>query len=140
MRIAAAFATALIAASPALAAEDEIATVETSGMIFKDKITVTAFDDPTIEGIACYVTTPGRALSFVDPTDSSIACRKVGAIKGDLVSKEGVFSASKSVFFKSFRVDRFWDAKRRVLVYLAYTTKSSGDNAAHSISVVPVTD
>jgi len=119
-------------------ANDVIGKVETSGWVFKDTIEITAFDDPTIKGIACYVTQPARTLSLEDPSNSSIACRQVGPISGDLKASPNLFSASKNLFFKAMRVDRFFDAKRNVLVYISYTTKTSGDNHSHSVSVVPV--
>lgn len=133
-----ALAAVLLAATPAVAAEDFIGEVQTSGMLFKDSIAITAFDDPTIQGVACYVTQPDRSLSWDDPTDSAIACRKVGEIKGDMSNLADVFSASKNPFFKQFHVDRFYDNRRQVLVYISYTSKSAGENASHSISVVPV--
>jgi CreA protein len=128
----------LLISTASLASEDTIGTVGTSGMLFKDTITIQAFDDPTIKGVTCYITLPSRTLSFDDPTDTSIACRKIGPIIGDLKSNTDIFSASKSIFFKTNRVDRFYDSKRKVLIYLSYTVKLSGDNSSHSISVVPV--
>jgi len=77
-------------------------------------------------------------MSFEDQTNSSISCRQVGTISGTLTSAKSVFSAKKGAWFKSFRVDRFYDKSRNVMVYLAYTKKLSGDNASHSISVVPL--
>jgi CreA protein len=128
----------ILFAVPAFAAEDTIGEVVTSGLIQKERLQIQAFDDPTIDGIACYVTLAKTDYSLTDPTDSSIACRKVGPLKGALVEHPDVFRSSKSFFFKTLRVDRFYDAKRNVLVYLSYTTKASGQNHAHSISVVPV--
>lgn len=49
-----------------------------------------------------------------------------------------MFKASKNPFFKTTRVDRFYDVSRNVLIYISYTTKTGGDNHAHSISAVPV--
>lgn len=115
-----------------------IARVETSGMFFKDHLEIHAFNDPTIKGISCYVTMPKRSLSFEDQSNSSISCRQVGTISGNLTAAKSVFTGSKGAFFKSFRVDRFYDKARNVMVYLAYTKKLSGDNASHSISVVPL--
>jgi len=118
---------------------ETIGEVETSGMLFKDTVTVEAFDDPTIEGVTCYTTVHDRGLPWSEGSSAvSLACRQTGNIKGNLVSMRNVFSRDKNIFFKTTVVDRFWDEKRRVLVYLTYT-KSTGDkNKAHSISVVTV--
>lgn len=132
-----AFATSLCVAFGA-SANEKLAKVETSGVFSKDYIEVIVVDDPSIEGIACYVTVAVRTMSVEDPTDSSISCRQIGPIKGNLVSQKDVFRTNKNAFFKEQHVDRIYDTRRNVLVYLSYTTKSTGKNAAHSISVVPV--
>lgn len=116
---------------------EELFSVSTSGVLFKDSITVEVFDDPTISGISCYIALPDKALSFEDQTDTSLACRQVGPIDiKTLRSQDDIFSRAKGIFFKAMRVDRYYDEKRQVLVYLSYTKKMSGDNAASSISVV----
>lgn len=117
---------------------ETLATIKTSGLLIKDKLIIQVFDDPTIKGVSCYVTTPKRALSFTDQTDSSISCRKTGAIVGNLSNKRKIFSEKKSLIFKHLFVDRVYDATRNVLVYVSYTEKLSGDNANNSISVVVV--
>src|SRR4051812_36742569 len=119
-------AAALLLAVPAMA--ESIGTVETSGLIFKDSIDIQAFDDPDYPGVVCYVTLPNRALDWNDPSDTSISCRLVGDRPKDPKARPDVFSASKNPFFKVTRVDRFYDARRNVLVYLSYTRKASGDN------------
>lgn len=116
-----------------------VGEVKTSGMVFKDTIGIEAVDDPTIKGVTCYVTAVELGgPNWENPTDSSIACRQTGKISGELGPMESVFSKSKAVFFKNMRVDRFYDKKRNVLVYISYVRKLSGTNAAHSISVVPL--
>jgi CreA protein len=140
MRTAAAvIAASLAIASPASAADaDTIGTVTTSGILFKDSIAIKAFDDPDYPGIVCYVTMPDRSLSWDDPSDTSISCRLVGERPKSPAARADVFSEAKNPFFKVTRVDRFYDAKRDVLVYLSYTRKSSGENHSHSNSVVPL--
>lgn len=119
---------------------ETLATIKTSGMIFKDTLEVLAFDDPDVAGATCFVTLPKRALSMEDQTDTSISCRKVAEITGKMTSREKIFRNRKSVFFKSMFVDRIFDEKRNVLVYVSYTKKLSGDNASNSISVIPLND
>ena len=115
---------------------EKIATIETSGILFKDTLEIHAFDDPTINGVTCYVSTPKKSLSFSDPSNVSISCRKVGEINGDITSSPRIFKKSKNLFFKNLYVDRFFDSKRNVLIYVAYTEKMTGNNASNSISVV----
>jgi len=122
------------------ASAEPIGTVKTTGMFFKDSVTIHAVDDPTIGGVTCYVTTTEiGGPNLEDPTDSSIACRQTGPIRGTLKAGQDVFNQSKSIlFFKKMHVDRFYDQRRNVLVYISYTSNLTGKNANHSISVVPL--
>ena len=128
----------LISTTYSLAQAETLGEVETSGLLFKDSLTIEAFDDPTLQGVTCYTTVHNKALSFEDSSSTSLSCRKTGKISGPLTDKSSVFSRNKNLFFKKTVVDRFWDSKRRVLVYIAYTTKMTGSNASNSISVVVV--
>ncbi|MBL4693366.1 MAG: CreA family protein [Magnetovibrio sp.] len=62
-----------------------------------------------------------------------------GDIIRHLIPATDVFRQSKNIlFFKTMHVDRFYDKARNVLVYISYTSKLTGKNASHSISVVPL--
>ena len=120
--------------------DDGIGKVKTSGLFFKDSISIKSFADPTLDGIACHITTTDKAFSLEDQTDSSISCRQVKfKITGNYKeNKENIFSSSKGLFFKTMRVDRFYDPEFDTLIYIAYVTKVQGENASHSISTVPL--
>jgi CreA protein len=133
---------------PALA--EEIGSV---GYRFKwlgpnDKIVIEAFDDPEVPGVTCYMShartggIKGAIGLAEDPGEASIACRQVGPIDESklarLKSPHEVFSERASLIFKSTQVTRFWDAKRRALVYLVYTDRIIEGSPRNSISVVPV--
>jgi len=120
------------------ASAETIGRVATKGLFFKDHLSIEAFDDPTIHGVTCYTTVHSRALSFSDSSSTSLSCRKTGKISGDLRSMSDIFSRHKNLFFKTTVVDRFYDAKRGVLIYLTYTKAASGKNNSHSVSVVVV--
>ena len=49
-----------------------------------------------------------------------------------------MFSERASLIFKTTQVVRFWDARRRALVYLTYTDRIIEGSPQNSISVVPV--
>ena len=138
----------VLLAVPAMA--EEVGSV---GYRFKwlgpnDKIVVEAFDDPDVAGVTCYVShartggIKGAIGLAEDPGEASIACRQVGPIdveKLDRVrSPHEVFSSRASLIFKSTQVTRFWDAKRKALVYLVYTDRIIEGSPRNSISVVPV--
>ena len=113
-----------------------------------DKIVVEAFDDPDIAGVTSYISrarTGGikGALGLAeDPPYASISCHQVAAIDAAKVEKvrspHEVFSERASLIFKTTQVVRFWDPKRRALVYLTYTDRIIEGSPRNSISVVPV--
>lgn len=137
-----------LAALPAVA--EEIGSV---GYRFKwlgpnDKIVIEAFDDPDVAGVTCYMShartggLKGAIGLAEDPGEASIACRQTGPIDesklAKLKSPHEVFSERASLIFKSTQVTRFWDAKRRALVYLVYTDRIIDGSPRNSISVVPL--
>lgn len=111
-----------------------------------DKIAVDAFDDPKIEGVACHISRPERggvsgALGTAeDPSEVAIACRQIGPIvfRESIRDGEKVFDERRSLIFKSLQVVRFFDAKRNVLVYVAYSDKVMTGSPQNSISTVPL--
>ncbi len=131
---------------------DEIGSVDTK---FKwtgpdDKIVVEAFDDPDVEGVACYLSRAktggfkGAIGLAEDKSDASIACRQIGPIelnpdiaKGKRDGDE-VFRKRTSLVFKTMQVVRFYDEKRHVLVYLTYSDRVVEGSPKNSISVVAI--
>ncbi|HJW27512.1 MAG TPA: CreA family protein [Rhodocyclaceae bacterium] len=110
------------------------------------RVCVEAFDDPKVPGVACHISQAKKggisgSLGLAeDPSQFSIACRQVGPITlpAKLPKDEVVFSEDTSVLFKETRVVRFWDEKRRTLVYMAISRKLIEGAPANSISTVPV--
>ncbi len=143
----------LLMTAPAFAAGDDPVRVGDVSTTFRivgrnDKIVVDRYDDPKVGGASCYVSraeTGGVSGSFglaTDPSRFSIACRAVGPIilPEKLPENEVVFGASASWLFKEIRVSRMWDAQKRVLVYLVWSTQalSKGGSPYNSVSVIPV--
>ncbi len=127
---------------------EEIGSVNTEWKLLgpDNKIVVSAFDDPDVGGVACHISRArtggisGAIGLAEDTSDASIACRQVGPItlpKQIEKSKE-VFDEHRSIWFKYLHVVRFWDAKRRTLVYLAYSDKFVKGSPKNSLSTVPV--
>jgi CreA protein len=146
------FRIGLLFALPASLAAEEIGSVNT---VFKmvgpdHKIVIDAFDDPDINGVACYVSrakTGGvkGALGLAEDTsDASIACRQVGPITlpERVTSKkadgEQVFKQRTSLLFKTLQVVRFYDATRNTLVYLTYSDKIVEGSPKNSVTAVPI--
>lgn len=128
---------------------EEIGSVNTAFQLIgpDHKVVVEAFDDPSVQGVSCYVSmakTGGvkGALGIAkDPSRYSIACRQIGAIKfaKPLPRQEEVFKESASFIFKHVRVVRIVDPKRNALTYLTYSDKlidGSPDNAITAVAVL----
>ena len=139
---------AALVATPARA--DDLACVSTTFRVLgaNDRVCISVFDDPKVSGVACHIAqarTGGVKGSFglaEDPSRFSIACRQVGPIDTSkldrLRSPHEVFSERASFIFKSTQVTRFWDGKRKALVYLVYTDRIIEGSPRNSISVVPL--
>lgn len=132
--------TALITAC----SDNEVGDVSLGMFTLKD-IKLNTLVDPIVPGITCHIASVEANLSLSDPSDSSIACRQTGEITSAMVaqidkSKSGevVFKKSKSIFFKSMKVRRIYDAQNQTIMYLSYATKETSGSFKHSLSTVPL--
>ena len=111
-----------------------------------DKLATYAIDDPGVEGVACHFTVSEKgglsgALGLAEQTsDVSLACRQYGPIhikdkfeQGDVMHRQ-----SRSLFFKKMQIVRGCDAKRNVLVYMAYSDKLVDGSPKNSTTTVPI--
>jgi CreA protein len=129
---------------------EEIGDVTTTFKLLgaNHKIVIEAFDDPDVPGVTCHVSKAktggikGSVGLAEDPSEASIACRQIGPIDLNPLEKlkngDVVFKESRSLIFKTLQVVRFYDKKRKVLVYLAYSDKLIDGSPKNSISSVPV--
>lgn len=124
--------------------DNEVGDVSLGLFTMKD-IKISNLDDDKIPGITCHIASVEANLSLADPSDSSISCRQTGEITPEMIaqidrSKSGevVFKQSKSIFFKSMKVRRIYDAENQTLLYLSYTTKETEGSFKHSLSTVPL--
>ncbi|HBF08807.1 MAG: CreA family protein [Pseudomonadota bacterium] len=137
-------ATALLATLLTGCSDNEVGDVSLGFFTLKD-IKIENLKDDVVTGVTCHIASVEADLSFADPSDSSIACRQTGAITPAMIanidkSKSGevVFKKSKSIFFKSMKVRRIYDAENQTLLYLSYTTKETEGSFKHSLSTVPL--
>jgi CreA protein len=134
----------VIAAAPALAEEVGSFRNDWTG----NSIVAEAVSDPKVAGITCHLTHFDRSLIdrlskgswFVDPSNSSIACRQTGPIViGDInlsTKGEEVFSERLSLIFKSLAVRRIYDKKNDTLIYIVYSRQVKDSSAKMAISTV----
>lgn len=124
--------------------DNEVGDVSLGMFTMKD-IKLNTLVDPVVSGVTCHIASVEANLSLSDPSDSSIACRQTGEITSAMVvqidkSKSGevVFKKSKSIFFKTMKVRRIYDAQNQTLMYLSYSTKETSGSFKHSLSTVPL--
>ncbi len=140
--------TALTALLGGTAAAEDIGSVDTEFVLIgpDHKIVVEAFDDPLVQGVACYVSrartggVKGAVGIAKDPSRFSVACRQIGPIvfAKPLPRQEQVFSDGASLVWKHVRVVRMVDARRNTLVYLTYSDRvidGFPDNAVTAVAV-----
>lgn len=143
------FLTMLMTTTQAAAVKDgelDCVTTEWKLLGANHRVCVSAFTDPDIPGVACYISqarTGGIAGSFglaEDPSNFAISCSQIGPIEipKNLPKQANVFRESTSVFFKATRVTRMWDEKRNTLVYLAISKRIIEGSPYNAISTVPV--
>ena len=110
------------------------------------KLATYVIDDPQVEGVSCYFTVPeiggwsGWAGFAEERSEISLACRQTGpiAFKAKFAQGEEIYRQRRSLFFKKMQIVRGCDAKRNVIVYLAYTDKLIDGSPQNSTSTVPL--
>jgi CreA protein len=137
-----------VLAGPAPA--EEVGEVTTAIRILgaNHRIVVEAFDDPMVEGVACFISrarTGGISGSLglaEDTSDASINCQQTGPVRfrGELTDGDEVFSRRASILFKEIQVVRFHDETRNALVYLTYSDKLIEGSPKNSVSAVVIRD
>jgi catabolite regulation protein CreA len=147
--VAAALCTTVLAAplAPVHAAESQvIGQITGSGLVFKDTLQVESFEDPKIRGVTLYISNFQRPINerlssaknfFSDPSSAAVACARTGqkVIVADNINTtpagEEVFKESKSLLFKSLKVQRIFDTEHNTVIYVSFNTridKNDDDN------------
>ncbi|MBV7297202.1 CreA family protein [Enterovibrio sp. NIFS-20-8] len=124
--------------------KDEVGDVSLGLFTTKD-IKIQIFNDPEVPGVTCHISHVKADLDFSDPSDMGISCRQTGEITEEMIeqvdkSKSGevIFTASKSILFKSMKIRRIFDSENQTLMYLSYSTKETQGSHKHSLSTVPL--
>jgi len=148
MRSAALLAAALLVSAVAPAVAEEVGSFRNDWT--GNSIVIEAIADPKVQGVTCHLTHFERSLIdrlskgnwFIDPSNSSIACRQTGPVTVGDINKgaggEEVFSERISLIFKSLAVRRIYDKKNDTLVYVVYSRQVKDASAKMSISTVPL--
>lgn len=93
--------------------------------------------DPKIKGVELYISNFDRPITeklsganlFNDPAYASVACAKTAKVVAiaDTIAKgpagEEVFEESRSLLFKTLRVQRIYDTETNTVIYVSYNTR-----------------
>jgi len=139
----------LLMTKPALADDDGCISTDIRMLgIANDKICVSSFKDPDVDGVVCYISRAetggikGAVGVAEDPSEASVSCQQIGpiTIKDNLKDGEKVFKESRSFLFKTLQVVRFYDKPNNTLVYLTYSDRVIDGSPKNTISTVPIID
>uniref|UniRef100_A0A7S1YEI7 PsbP C-terminal domain-containing protein n=1 Tax=Grammatophora oceanica TaxID=210454 RepID=A0A7S1YEI7_9STRA len=112
-----------------------VGELQGSGLIFKDTLEIESFDDPKVKGVTLYISNFQRPLTerltsdfLSDPSYASVGCAKTGPVTiADNIAKgkggEEVFEESKSLLFKTLRVQRIYDEQKKTVIYVSFNTR-----------------
>ena len=115
-----------------------VGQIQGSGLVFKDTLEIESFDDPKVQGVTLYISNFQRPITerlsaknfLQDPSTASVACAKTvpGPIRvADNIETgkggEEVFEESKSLLFKTLRVQRIYDQEKNTVVYVSFNTR-----------------
>lgn len=122
--------------APAHAVESKVVgALKGSGLVFKDTLQIERFEDPKVQGVVLYISNFDRPITekigggnfFNDPSYASVACARTGdkiAIADNIAKGTGgeeVFEESRSLLFKTLRVQRVYDEEKKTVVYVSIT-------------------
>lgn len=114
-----------------------VGTLKGSGLVFKDTLNIERFEDPKVKGVVLYISNFDRPVTeklskgnfFNDPSQASVACARTGtpvSIASNIAKGTGgeeVFEESRSLLFKTLRVQRVYDEDKNTVVYVSYNTR-----------------
>ncbi len=139
-----------LATAAGAARAEEVGEVTTTIKILgaNHQIVVEAFDDPKVEGVACFISRArtggiwGSLGIAEDTSDAAVSCQQTGPVRfrEELEDGEEVYSARASILFKNIQVVRFLDENRNALVYLTYSDKLIDGSPKNSVSAVVIRD
>ena len=133
-------ATALAVAASIPVQGEEFARIATHSQRYGGQIGISAFDDPLLKGVTCYVSrthddnTFGSNAHPARTPNAEISCHQVGKISmsKQIPKQAQVFDESVDPIFKELHLFRILDSSRLTVLYFSYTeTELAGDMPGH---------
>ncbi len=121
-------AGALLMVSSFLVSAGELASIETHSQRYGSHIAISAYDDPLVKGVTCYVSESHLDNAFgggriSHAADLTASCHQTGNIEVAVAvpAQAIVFTAQQNPVFDSLHVFRVLDAERHSIVYFTYS-------------------
>ncbi|MGF6973669.1 CreA protein [Paraburkholderia sp. JPY465] len=133
-------AVALAISLPAPAPGEQLARIATHSHRYGAQIEISAYEDPFLRGITCYVSKShdenalGGTSQPTRAPDAEVSCHQVGKLTAsNRVPKQAqVFDESVDPIFRVLHVFRILDASRQSVLYFSYTeSELAGDLPGH---------
>ncbi|WP_233837769.1 CreA family protein [Paraburkholderia sp. ZP32-5] len=138
-RLAAGAAAFSACAVPIIVHGEELANVATHSQRYGAYISISAYDDPLLKGVTCYLSGAraenwGNYSQLDRSAGVTVACRQVGKLRtpARIPAQALVFDESANPIFSAIHVVRILDARRSAVLYFSYTESDvAGDLPGH---------
>jgi CreA protein len=139
----ASIAGALLIFSSSAVVAKELATIEPRTQRYGSHIVISAYNDPLVKGVTCYVSESHSdstlgAGHISHATDVTASCQQTGNISVAKIAprQAQVFTAEVDPTFNSLHIIRVLDAERHSLVYFSYTEDAVAGNLPGYLHVI----
>jgi CreA protein len=134
---------ALLIFSSSVVVARELATIDTHTQRYGSHIAISAYDDPLVRGVTCYVSrsqSEGALGSgrVTHGTDQTASCHQTGNIRvaETVPAQAQVFTAESDPAFDSLHIIRVLDTERHSLVYFTYNEDEVAGDLPGRIDVI----
>jgi len=119
---------------------EKLARIATHSQRYGGQIGISAYDDPLLKGVTCYLSRSHDQNGFGDNSqpartpDAEISCHQVGKLTtpSRLPLQAQVFDESVDPIFRVLHVFRILDPSRLTVLYFSYTeSELAGDLPGH---------
>jgi CreA protein len=125
---------------------EELARIATHSQRYGGQIGISAFDDPLLKGVTCYVSRTHDDNSFggnapaTRASYAEVTCHQVGKISfpAQIPQQAQVFDESSDVIFRKLHVFRILDRTRLTVLYFSYTESELSGDMPGRVDVIPL--
>jgi len=122
---------------------EELARISTHSQRYGGEVEISAYDDPLLKGVTCYLSRTHEENQLGNPQTRSItqadaSCHQVGkvSVTRQVPKQAIVFEESQDPIFKALHVIRVLDSERMVALYFIYTESELAGNLPGHVDVI----